>query len=302
MATDATPNPQPIPLWRYVQCAVVGMALAAILVMGLAVGYLKLREDELVFRTAESHLSAQAAPPVPDTQRTLITTADGSNLVGIVLRAAPEKNNGLWILHLHGNADSTFSAPQRKHIELLRSLGFSVLSFDYRGFGLSPGTASEAHMYEDADAAYHYLLRYGIEAKHIVLWGHSLGSGPATYLATQNEAAALVLFGAFTSVPEAAQDIYPWLPVKWVARIHFDSRARLPNVHIPVLIAHSLTDTTIAYYHAQELYSVANEPKQLLALHSAPDGYGGHLQGLYDRPDLIVENLSKLMAVDLGVR
>ena len=275
------------------------VVIAIVVVMAAALLRLKAQESELVFRTQASHDRALSASPLQPALRVNIPTADGNELAGILLRATPQRDTGFWILHLHGNADSAFSEVQRQHIEVLHGLGFSVLAFDYRGFGLSPGEASEANVYQDAQAAYQYLVRSGAVPKNIILWGHSLGGGPATYLAAQNKAAALVLFGAFTSIPDAAQDAYRFLPVKWIAHIQFDSLARLPDVRMPVLVAHSVSDKTIYYHHAQELYGAANQPKELLPLRAAPDGFGGHVQALYDRPDLIADRLSKLLGTEI---
>jgi pimeloyl-ACP methyl ester carboxylesterase len=83
-----------------------------------------------------------------------------------------------------------------------------------RGFGETPGEPSEAAMYEDSEAAYQELLRRGVPQQRIIVLGHSLGSGPAVFLATRHKAAALVLFGAFTSIPDAAAGQYPYLPVR----------------------------------------------------------------------------------------
>ena len=58
------------------------------------------------------------------------------------------------------------------------------------------------------------VLRRGVTAEHIIILGHSLGSGPAVLLATRHKAAALVLFGAFTSIPDVAAEQYPYLPVR----------------------------------------------------------------------------------------
>ncbi len=299
MSAPATyPTPRRPLIHRWFRAGMV-VVIVIVAVMAAAVVRLKAQESELVFRTEASHNRALSASPLLSTLRVNIPTADGNTLAGILLRATPERDTGFWILHLHGNADSAFSEVQRKHIEVLSELGFSVLAFDYRGFGLSPGNASEANIYQDAEAAYQYLVRSGALPKHIILWGHSLGGGPATYLAAHNQAAALVLFGAFTSVPEAARDTYPYLPVKWVAGIQFNSLARMPDIRIPVLVAHSVTDKTILYRHAQELFAAANQPKELLPLQAAPDGFGGHVHALYDRPDLIADRLSKLLGSEM---
>jgi uncharacterized protein len=141
---------------------------------------------------------------------------------------------------------------------------------------------------EDAEAAYQELIRRGIRPARIILWGHSLGSGPAVVLATEHVAAALVLFGAFTSVPDAAADTYPHLPVRWIVGIHFDSLRRMRDVHIPMVIAHSVSDILIPYHHAQRLFSAANEPKRFVALNVTPaDGFGGHVDALYDNLALL---------------
>lgn len=287
--------------WRirgpgWLQC-VCGGVLAAVVAIGGALLYLKLHESELVFRTALSHQRATGRLP-PDAERLVIREVGGSELAALILRPEPAHDSAYWILHLHGNADSAFSPEQLRHCESLRQLGFSVLSFDYRGFGLSSGVASEAHMDQDAAAALDELIERGVSPSRIIVWGHSLGSGPAVLLASQHPVAALVLFGAFTSIPDAAQDTYPYLPVKWITGIRFASIDLMPKVHVPVLIAHSATDTLIPLRHAQRLFAAANEPKRLLVLHGAySDGFGGHVAALYDHGELLMPALWALIGL-----
>jgi fermentation-respiration switch protein FrsA (DUF1100 family) len=272
-----------------------GGLLAALLGVAGALLYLKLHENELVFHTAASREHALGQLP-PGAERVVIHESGGLGLAGLILQADAAHDSGYWILHLHGNADSAFSSGQLRHCESLQRLGFSVLSFDYRGFGLSAGVASEAHMDQDAEAALDELIERGVAPAHIIIWGHSLGSGPAVVLATEHPVAALVLFGAFTSIPDAAQDTYPYLPVKWIASIRFASIELMPRVHVPVLIAHSATDTLIPLRHAQRLFAAANEPKRLLVLHGAyTDGFGGHVAALYDHAELLMPALGALI-------
>jgi pimeloyl-ACP methyl ester carboxylesterase len=282
-------------VWLYGACAVLVLAL------GSALLYLKLHENELVFRTAMSRTRMTGRLPA-GAQRLVIHGLGGSELAALILRPDAAHDSAIWILMLHGNADSAFSSEQIGHCEILRELGFSVLSFDYRGFGMSAGVASEAHMDQDADAAFQTLVERGIPPGHIILWGHSLGSGPAVVLASKHAVAALVLFGAFTSIPDAAQDTYPYLPVKWLASIHFASIDLIARVHVPVLIAHSAADTVIPLHHAQRLFAAANEPKRLLVLNGmSSDGLGGHVAALYDHSDLLAPALSALMGQQLNL-
>jgi dienelactone hydrolase len=113
----------------------------------------------------------------------------------------------------------------------------------------------------DAEAAYDTLLRKGIAPARIIIWGHSLGSAPAVQLAARHpEAPALVLFGAFTSIPNMAAEIYPYLPVRWVVSIRMDSLSRIRLVHIPVVIAHSVRDAVVPFGQGLRLYQAANDP------------------------------------------
>jgi pimeloyl-ACP methyl ester carboxylesterase len=280
-------------------CLVAAIVLA-VLALGGTLLYLKLHESQLVFRVTASHAHMTDQLPA-GAERLVIHGADGAELAGVILRSNADNDTGFWILHLHGNAVSAFSAEQLRHCENLRRYGFNVLSFDYRGFGMSPGDASEAHMDQDTEAAFAALISRGIPASRIIVWGHSLGSGPAVVLASKHAVAALVLFGAFTSIPDEAQYTYPHLPVRWLVGIQFASIDVIGQVHVPVLIAHSVTDTVVPFHHAQRLFAAANEPKRLLVLDGAyTDGFGGHVDALYDHLDQLIPALSALIRQPLN--
>ena len=77
----------------------------------------------------------------------------------------------------------------------------------------------------------------------------------------------------FTSVPDVAAAAYPFLPVRRLTRLHYNTLARLPEIKAPVLIIHSPDDNVIPYSHGQKLFAAANEPKEFLQLK------GGHNEG-----------------------
>lgn len=264
-----------------------------VLVMTVALVWLKVHEDDLVFAAERGRQHLLTAFP-PDAQRTLIHGQDGADLASLAFRADPGADNGFWVLQLHGNADSAFSPWQVKHCEALRRSGFNVLDIDYRGFGLTPGHPSEVGMYEDAEAAYQELLRRGVAPERIILLGHSLGSGPAVQLATRHKAAALVLFGAFTSIPDVAAEQYPYLPVRLAAAVQFNSLARIGEVHMPIVIAHSRDDRLIPYPHALKLFAAANQPKRLITFDSSEDGFGGHVDSLFEHVDILQAALAEV--------
>jgi uncharacterized protein len=281
---------------RIARLVLLGSGLI-VLVMAIAMIWLKTHEDELVFAAARSRQHMLTVLPA-DAELAAVSAAGGARLAGLVYRADGGADNAFWVLHLHGNADSAFSPWQVRHCQALRRSGFNVLEIDYRGFGPTPGRPSESGMYEDSEAAYQDLLRRGVPPNRIILLGHSLGSGPAVLLATRHKAAALVLFGAFTSIPDAAAERYPYLPIRLAVAIQFNSLARIGNVHMPVVIAHSRGDTLIPYAHALKLFAAANEPKHLITFDfAADDGFGGHIDALYEHVDVLRSALAGLVPV-----
>jgi uncharacterized protein len=278
---------------RISRIVLIGAGLI-VLLMTTAMVWLKLHEEELVFAAARSRQHILTVLPA-DAERVTVPLPHGAGLASLVFRADSAADNGFWVLLLHGNADSAFSRWQVRHCELLRAAGFNVLEIDYRGFGLTPGQPSEAGMYEDAEAGYQALLQRGVQTSRIILLGHSLGSGPAVLLATRHQAAALVLSGAFTSLPDAAAYRYPYLPVRMAVKVQFDSLARICAVRMPIVIAHSRGDTVIPYSEAVELFAAAHEPKRFITFEPMDDGFGGHVDALYDHVDILQTALNGLI-------
>ena len=176
------------------------------------------------------------------------------------------------VLFCHGNAGNI--SHRLDSIRLFHELGLSVLIFDYRGYGRSSGKPTEQGTYRDVDAAWDYLVRQrGIPPGKIILFGRSLGAAIAADLASRQGAAAVILESAFTSVPDVAATLYPWLPVRWLSRYRYDTGKKLADIHSPVLIVHSRDDEIIPFVNGERLFAAANEPKQFLELR------GGHNDG-----------------------
>jgi fermentation-respiration switch protein FrsA (DUF1100 family) len=153
-------------------------------------------------------------------------------------------------------------------------LGYATLIIDYRGYGKSSGTPGEEGTYRDGEAAWLHLMETRkLRPQDVVLFGESLGGGIATWLALQQPARALVLASTFTSVPDLGAQVYPWLPVRLLARIDYANLERIRQITVPVLIAHSRNDDIIPFSHGQALFEAAHEPKQLLEMR------GGHNDG-----------------------
>jgi len=198
-----------------------------------------------------------------------LNTSDGISLHGWYI-PAPQPHG--TVLFLHGNAGNI--SHRLDSVQMFHRLGYSTLIFDYRGYGDSGGTPTEQGTYRDAEAAWRYLIEQRhIPSCRIVLFGESLGGAVAAWLAASQKPAALVIASGFTSVPDFAQHIYPYLPVRWLARIRYDTRENLRSVAAPVLIAHSPEDEIIPFEHGRALFAAANPPKLFLEL------AGGHNDG-----------------------
>ena len=196
-----------------------------------------------------------------DYQDVSIKTADGVTLHGwfIVGRSSQV------LLFFHGNAGNI--SHRLDSIRQFQNLGLSVLIIDYRGYGQSGGRTTERGIYCDADAAWRYLTENrGISASDIVIFGRSLGASAASWLAAQHQPLALIVESSFTSVPDIAQELYPWLPARWLSRFSHATRDYVRDVQCPVLVAHSRDDEIIPFHHGEAIFASANEPRTLLAL------------------------------------
>ncbi|MCW8906364.1 MAG: alpha/beta hydrolase [Sedimenticola sp.] len=191
-----------------------------------------------------------------------ITTGDGVRLHGWYLPATRSRGT---LLFFHGNAGNI--SHRLDSLRIFHDLRLNVLLFDYRGYGESEGHPDEAGTYHDAEAAWDYLVtQRGESPRRIVLFGRSLGASVAAWLAARREPAVLILESAFISVPELAADLYPWLPARWLARLHYPTRDYLAQARSPVLVAHSPQDEIIPYRHGQAVYRAAPEPRQFLPM------------------------------------
>ena len=105
----------------------------------------------------------------------------------------------------------------------------------------------------------------------IVLFGRSLGSGPATQLATKVMAKALILETPYWSIAAVASQAYPWLPIKQFVKFKFENGRKITKVRCPVYIFHGTKDELIQYKQAQRLAEVAGPHAELITIDN-----GGH--------------------------
>ena len=186
-------------------------------------------------------------------------TSDGLRLKALYRAAQPGRRT---IIFFHGNGDSLAGAA-----EAMRGLaadGNGVLLVEYRGYGGNPGSPGEAGFYRDGEAAIRWLASDGVAASQTILVGNSIGSGPATEMATRHPVAALILVSGFSSLPDVAGAHVRWLPVRWLVRDQFANAKKIGAVDGDVLILHGDRDNVVSVANARRLH--AARPRSTLTI------------------------------------
>ena len=155
-------------------------------------------------------------------------------------------NDGLTFLHCHGNAENIAEVGQYSGDRFRQTFNADLFTFDYRGFGKSEGTPFEAGVLEDSEAAFQWLCeKTNKQPTDISLIGHSLGGGPAVHLAKKYGCRLIILQRTYSSISDAGQKQYPWLPVRMLMRNQFHSAEKIKDVSAPLFQSHGDADRLI---------------------------------------------------------
>ncbi len=263
------------PGWRIARVAILLCAGIVVLVMAF--------EDKLIFFPAKypegfwsvENIPAGEGEVIPKIEDCSFSASDGIGLNGWY--CTPHKKTAgqllpvpteMVLLFFHGNAGNI--THRYDMICSLMELPVQVFIIDYRGYGKSEGSPSESGLYLDARAAWDYLtIERGVPSNRIIIFGKSLGSVPAVDLASKVEAASLVVQSGFTSAPDMAASIFPFLP-KVLLHSKMDSINKVANVGYPKLFIHSPIDEVVPYKLGRRLFDAAPEPKQFYEVSGAP--------------------------------
>lgn len=219
-----------------------------------------------------------------------LVAADGVKLHGWMIAAAPGSggspgtsqagdsrpggapaNKGA-VLVCHGNAGNVSNCIGIAGA--FRALGYAVLLFDYRGYGMSEGRPDERGTYLDAETAWAHLIEVeGFAPERVAIFGQSLGGGVASHLAREVRPGALIVENAFTSAPELGAELYRLLPVKLLIRARYPTLENLAASDVPKLVIHTPEDDIVPFAHGERLFASAREPKEMLVTG------GGHNDG-----------------------
>ena len=243
-----------------------GIGLAVLLAIAVGLALLWFGQRSMIYFPY-----AGVAPPftlgLPNAQEVTFTTDDSLTLHGWFVPAASSPARFTLIV-FNGNAGhrgmrAPVAAAFARH-------GVSTLLFDYRGYGDNTGNPSEDGLTRDARAALtHLRTRTDIDTSRIVYFGESLGAAVALRLATETPPYALVLRSPFTSLSDAGQFHYPYLPVRWLLRDRYPSLERVSSVSTPTLVIAGERDQIIPVEQSKRLYAAITARKRLVVIPGA---------------------------------
>ncbi len=256
------------PLW--IRLAISAVALWATIIITMVIF-----EDSLIFfpdpyPSGDWDAEAVARGSGTSVEDCFFEASDGVRLHGWWCRPNGDAAAGtgeMVLLWFHGNAGNL--AQRAGQMIALARIPAQVFIIDYRGYGRSEGKPGEEGLYRDGRAAWTYLTqKMGVDPAKIVIHGVSLGGAVAVDLATEVEAAGLIVQSSFTSVPDMATHHYPIVP-RWLVRTRMNSLAKIGDVDAPIMVIHSPSDEVVPFVHGQRLFEAARGEKRFLEVPGA---------------------------------
>jgi fermentation-respiration switch protein FrsA (DUF1100 family) len=249
-------RPKKILIW------LVGLVAAAYL-MGVAALYAFQRD--FLYHPPQTFRTAPAAAGLPEAEEITLATQDGEKVIAWYV---PPRDNKRVVIFFHGNGDTL--ALRVPRLRAITADGTGLVALSFRGYAGSSGQPTEQGLILDALAAYDFAVsRFAPE--RIVVWGFSLGTGPAVALASERPIGKLILEAPYTSTADVAASDLPFIPVRVLMTDQFHSDQRIAKVHVPLLVMHGTRDPGINIRFGRRLFALANEPKRFVEF---PDG--GH--------------------------
>jgi uncharacterized protein len=189
-----------------------------------------------------------------------VDTADGEHLRAWVMRAATPRAN---VVYFHGNG-ANLSNWTPVLTGIVRR-GYSVLAFDYRGYGVSTGHPTERGLYRDVDAIVSRASFGAAAGVPTIYWGRSLGGTMAAYAATVQPPDGLILESGFVNARAAVRDT-ALVILSLFSSYRFPTAEFANRASRPVLVMHGTTDSVIPFALGEELFDTLEVPKQFVVI------------------------------------
>lgn len=213
-----------------------------------------------------------------------IQTQDHVMIHGWLIKSPSAKST---LIFFHGNAGNI--GDRLGKIDLFHKIGLNVLIIDYRGYGKSEGRPTEQGIYQDATAAYDYLIsRSDMKGQNFISYGASLGGAVAVDLAIKRALSCLIVDSTFSSAADMAKRIYPFIPSFFI-QTKMDSIGKIKNITVPKLFIHSVEDQLVPIALGKKLYDAAPGPKEFIEI------IGDHNDGYFQDQEKIKNRMTAFL-------
>jgi pimeloyl-ACP methyl ester carboxylesterase len=163
------------------------------------------------------------------------------------------------LIFFHGNAEDLRSSYDL--VDMLRSvLNVNVIAVEYPGYGLYKGKTSETAILRDAQTVYKFIKEdFKFGDSDILIFGRSIGSGPACFIARHNPVGCLLLMSAFTSIKDVVKNVAGRL-AKMMVKERFRNIDHMPFIKCPTFLVHGIKDKLVPFSHSQKLHEACSGP------------------------------------------
>ena len=193
------------------------------------------------------------------------SSTDGTKLVGWFFNAdglKPDGNSRACLLYMHGNGENVSQSGGYLE-DFCKRYQVSVFAVDYRGYGKSEGSPYEKGVLQDCESAVSWLEKNrNVDPSELILWGRSLGGGPAVHLAAKINPKAMILESTFSSLVSVAQRKFFFFPVFLVMRNRYPSISKIKSVTCPLLQLHGTSDVVVPISSGKKLFEACQSDQK----------------------------------------
>ena len=180
----------------------------------------------------------------------------------IFIRDKTSKLSKNFIIVFHGNAEDVFSARNIGNT-LNQKIGMNIIIVEYPGYSIYKGDSQAEKILENTIIIYDFIKKiFNLEDKNIFIFGRSIGTSPAIYLASVRKPNALFIISAFTSIRAVADNLVG--PLKYLLRERLSSKDYIKNVTCPILFVHGQSDPLIPFKETILLKEKCDCPYEVL--------------------------------------
>lgn len=171
----------------------------------------------------------------------------------LFVQAKRGKLSNNFIIMFHGNGEDIFHSYEMAD-GLSQKLEMNVIVVEYPGYSMYQKDKSSQTILEDSLYIYEYIKNHfkNVHEENIFVYGRSIGSAPAIYLASQKKIAGLFLVSAFTTVKAIAKNMIGFL--SFLVKERFTSINYIQNVECPIYFIHGKSDSLIPYTETVKLF------------------------------------------------